>query len=186
MLFIPDCGYKGWMGRAYTAGRGRLATRLTASLLVLCAVLLGTSGKAAEKYSFRLEEIRSGERMELADLTADKALVFHIWSPECPHCQRHMPYCAGLYKKLDLERVNFYTCSMSDDKESAVEYLDGKSLDYPVFYGPGGSMSDGLTGNGWPTTFVFAPGGKFIGWCDTQGPSYITEVLELVEKALNQ
>jgi hypothetical protein len=95
-----------------------------------------------------------------------------------------MPYFAGLTKKLDLETTNVYTCSMGDSEQDAVEYLDNKGLDFPVFHGNGGYMSGGLTSNGWPTTFVFAPGGRFVGWCDTQGPSYITEVLDLLDKAL--
>jgi len=186
MLIFPATGYKGWMS-IMGNNRGKIAVRTGAVLLLLASVLVfATSGTAADKYDFKLEEIRSGERLELADLTTDKALIFHIWSPECPHCQRHMPYVAGLHKKVDQETTNFYTCSMSENKQDAVDYLDGKGLDYPVFYGESGYLSGGLTSNGWPTTFVFAPGGKFIGWCDTQGPAYVTEVLELVDKALNQ
>lgn len=167
--------------------RGNTNTRRLWGLALLSfglatALFAGMPGAAG--YSFKLREIRTDEQYTLDKLTEGKALIFHVWSPECPHCQRHMPYVAALSKKVDPETVNFYMCSMESDTGEAVDYLDGKKLELPCFCGPCGSLSDAFTNNGWPTSFVFAPGGKFIGWCDTQSPAYVNEMLELVDTAL--
>ena len=155
-------------------------------IVALCFLAaLHTGVSAASAYSFKLREIRSDEQYTLDKLTEGKVLIFHVWSPECPHCQRHMPYVAALSKKIDPEQVNFYMCSMVTDSNEAVDYLDGKKLSLPCFCGPCGSMSDAFSSNGWPTSYVFAPGGKFVGWCDTQSPAYVDEMLALVDKALD-
>ncbi|MCC7478717.1 TlpA family protein disulfide reductase [bacterium] len=155
-------------------------------LLALLAAVLCTAQAAwagSEKYAFRLTEASSDTTLELDQLTEDKPLIFLVWSPECPHCQRHMPYVAALYKKLDLEQVNFVTCSVDAPVREAVEYLESKNLSFPVLDGNKGELGSGFTSQGWPTTFVFAPGGRFVGWCDTSGPNYVTEVLDMLEHA---
>jgi thiol-disulfide isomerase/thioredoxin len=156
-------------------------------LILLIALLhpgIAPASAAATRYDFRAEEITTGETLSMEQLT-DKPLVVHIWSPECPHCQRHMPYLVAFYRKLDLDRVNFVTCSMADSRRSAEDYIKNKHLTFPVLYGAGGKVSDSFSAKGWPTTFVFAPGGKLIGTCDTQSSAYVSEVLDLVDKALN-
>lgn len=169
--------------------RGNNSLKRCAGLAVLAAGLvlaLHAGAASSAGYSFKLREIRTDEQYTLDKLTEGKALIFHVWSPECPHCQRHMPYVAALSKKIDPEKVNFYMCSMVGDSSEAVDYLNGKKLELPCFCGPCGILSDAFTNNGWPTTFVFAPGGKFIGWCDTQSPAYVNEMLDLVDKALEE
>ena len=46
-----------------------------------------------------------------------------------------------------------------------------------------GEISEFYTDKGWPTTYVFAPGGKYVGLCETTGTKYITEVMSMLEKA---
>ncbi len=148
---------------------------------VLCIAQPATAG--SEKYAFRLTEASSDTTLDLTELTEEKPLIFLVWSPECPHCQRHMPYVAALYKKLDLEEVNFVTCAVDAPVREALEYLESKNLSFPVLDGNKGELGSGFTSQGWPTTFVFAPGGRFVGWCDTSGPNYVTEVLDMLDHA---
>ena len=155
-------------------------------LLALLGGLLFVAAPASagsEKYAFTLTEAVSDTTLDLAELTQDKPLVFLVWSPECPHCQRHMPYVAALYKKLDLEQVNFVTCAVDAPVREALDYLESKDLSFPVLDGNKGELGSGFTSQGWPTTFVFGPGGSFIGWCDTTGPNYVTEVLDMLDHA---
>jgi len=160
-----------------------------AAALVLWAVLLipgfAPASAAASGFDFRAEEITTGETISMAQLE-DKPLVVHIWSPQCPHCQRHMPYFVAFVRKLDLDKVNLVTCAMDSPRSSAEDFIRERHLTFPVLYGNGGKVSDAFTAKGWPTTFVFAPGGKLIGTCDTQSSSYVSEMLDLVDKALNQ
>jgi hypothetical protein len=68
-------------------------------------------------------------------------------------------------------------------EREAQRYIDSKKLDFPVLLAKGGKVGDDYYKKGWPTTFVFSPGGKYVGFCDTAGPSYINELLALVDKA---
>jgi thiol-disulfide isomerase/thioredoxin len=158
------------------------ALRALLVLSVVCAALLSSSF-AWSKYGFVLPQVGTDDELDEAQLTADKPLVVHVWSPECPHCQRQMPYFAGFYKKVDLDSVNVVSIAVDCNEREAQAYVDKKNLAFPVLLAKGGSMGDDYYKKGWPTTFVFAPGGKYVGYCDTSGPSYINEMLALIEKA---
>jgi thiol-disulfide isomerase/thioredoxin len=165
------------------------ARQIRTFIAVVAALALWMSygtASAAATYDFNLEELTTGEKLDFELLTTGKPLIFHVWSPECPHCQRHMPYLVAFYKKLDLGEVNFVSCSMGDSKTDAVNYAKQKKLEFPVLYGASGKISSTFSDKGWPTSFVFAPGGKLVGWCDTQSPSYVSEMLDLVDKAMEQ
>jgi thiol-disulfide isomerase/thioredoxin len=182
---LAEKGYKRMVTRKAT---GWLAVEQGLKVLLttlLAALLWGYAAHAEARYSFDLQELSTGQDLSMDLLTEGKPLIIHMWSPDCPHCQRHMPYLVGLYKKLDLDSVNFVTCAMGTDRRSASEYVRKKNLTFPVLYGEGGDISDSFSANGWPTTFVFAPGGKLVGTCDTQSSSYINEVLDLVDEALS-
>jgi len=154
-------------------------------LLALLHPGLAPASAAGTRYDFKLEDIVSGQTFQMDQLDQDKPLIVHVWSPECPHCQRHMPYLVALYHKLDLDRVNFVTCSVAESRRSAEDYIRDKHLNFPVLYVAGGKITDSFTSKGWPTTFVFAPGGRLVGTCDTQSSSYVSEMLDLVDKAMN-
>jgi thiol-disulfide isomerase/thioredoxin len=152
-------------------------------LLLAASLPLTASAASNDRYAFKLTEARSDNTMDLDKLTADKPLVFLVWSPECPHCQRQMPYVASLYGQVDQAEVNFYTCSVDAPVGTALDYLERKDLELPVLDGNKGQLGSGFTSLGWPTTFVFAAGGELVGWCDTTGTRYVDEVLSLVDKA---
>jgi thiol-disulfide isomerase/thioredoxin len=161
--------------------------RVFAILLVCSAVLMSVPLAArpdrAGEYDFALEELETGQELTLELLTDGLPLVVHDWAPDCPHCKIHMPYVAALYKKLDLDAANFVSFAMTDDAGATSGFMADKQLTFPVMLKSSGELGDGFFKHGWPTTFVFAPGGEFVGWCDTNGPAYITEVLDLVEQA---
>lgn len=158
-----------------------LALHSLISVVVL--LLISTTTMAQDDYFFECEELHSGETVSLDDLADELPLIVHVWGPDCPHCRAHMPYTAALYGKLDLESVRFVALSITGDKDEIMEYVEERELEFPILYGEGGEFSELFEEEGWPTTFVFAPGGGFAGWCDTQGPSYITEMLELMDDA---
>lgn len=164
----------GWLGVAMA----RLAVPW------LAAAMLGGGASAGEpSYDFSLTELAGGEALTLAALTDGRPLVVHVWGPDCPHCRVQMPYAAALYDRLDLDEVNYATLSISGTEDEIGEYLDEHELTFPVLWGESGEYGGGYEEQGWPTTFVFAPGGEMIGWCDICGPAYLTEMLDLVAEA---
>lgn len=158
---------------------------LIAAALLLLPVLLSAGAHpgtaASTKYHFALKDLESGDKVDMCDLT-DRPLVVLVWAPDCENCQRHMPYVASLYRQLNTDEVNFVSCSMNADRELNLEYVSSKKLSFPVLQAAGGDISSSFTKDGWPTTFVFAPGGELLRECSTQGSAYVDEVLGLLEK----
>lgn len=156
------------------------------SLCICLATVVALAASASAetpKYFFKLKEINSGQQFTMDELDSERPLVVFVWAADCPHCQRHMPYVVALYKKIDLEKVNFVSISMDESKKEAQDYVAEKELEFPVLNAWEGTFGAGFSDEGWPTTFVFHKGGELAGIVETSGPSYITEVLDLVDKA---
>jgi thiol-disulfide isomerase/thioredoxin len=166
-------------------GMARAARMVAVASMLFLGCLL-TSARHAESYSFNLKEINSGDSFDLASLTENRPLVLLVWSPGCPHCQRHMPYFAGLYSKVDLSSVNVATIAVDCSRDDALDYVTSKKLSFPVLLAKSGKVSDQFYKQGWPTTYVFAPGGRYAGAIDSTGPPYINDVLALLDKAQQQ
>ncbi len=157
------------------------------SLLMFTAASAQGSRRSTDKdYSFKAREIESGKMLELTELIADKPLILHVWAPDCPHCQRHMPYLSSLYKKLDLEQVNFVTYSVTGKTNDALSFLKKRNLEFPTVCLSNGSFSKDLKDGGWPNTLVIGLEGKLVGSCDINGPTYVDSMEDLVDKACEQ
>ena len=163
----------------------KLMMSLTALALVM-GLSRNTAEAARSDYSFSATELFSGESLDLEALTADAPLVFHIWSPDCPHCQRHMPYVKSLYGDLDGKAVNFLTYAVNSNSRDTQKFLESRKLSFPTVVDGNGSFSELFKQDGWPTTVVLGKGGKLIGICDTNGPSYVQEVEDLIARAQEQ
>jgi thiol-disulfide isomerase/thioredoxin len=160
---------------------------LSLTVLVLMLTLNANSAEAARNdYSFKANELFSGESMDLEALTADRPLVFHIWSPDCPHCQRHMPYVNSLYGELEGKAVNFLMYAVDSNARDTQSFLEKRKLSLPTVVDGNGQFSELFKRDGWPTTVVLGKGGVLIGTCDTNGPSYVQEVENLIAKAQEQ
>jgi thiol-disulfide isomerase/thioredoxin len=163
---------------------GRISLKMTVVLAALVAALtISTQATAEGYYYFKLDELNTDVTMDRDALVKEKPLVIFVWSAECPHCKRQMPYVSALYKKLDIEEVNFVSVVVDKNKREIREYVEEKDLSFPVLDANSGEISDFYTEKGWPTTFVFGPGGKYVGLTDTTGTKYISEVLELIKDA---
>ena len=156
------------------------------SLLLVSAASAQSRRSSEKDYSFKAREIESGKMLEMTELVEDKPLILHVWAPDCPHCQRHMPYLSSFYKKLDLEEVNFVTYSVTGKTSDASSFLKKRNLEFPTICLSNGSFSKDLKDGGWPNTLVIGLEGKLIGSCDINGPSYVETMQKLVEKAVEQ
>jgi len=149
-------------------------------VIIALAVLLDFSGVAyAADFGFELTEVTSGEQVTAESSSQGKPVVVHIWSANCPHCRLHMPYAAKLYSELDPEVAGFVSICVDATPEEARRYIAERELAFPVLLEESGWLGDDYLKLGWPTTFVLNPDGTLAGYSDTQGPQYITEVLEL-------
>ena len=158
--------------------------------LALAIVIAGVMRSAlatweeAPKFDFQLDDLKGQGDVQMEEL-AERPLVVHVWAPDCPMCQRNMPFFKSVVSKVDLEQVNVVACSMRDRTETS-DYVKQHQLEFPVLF-KGHSqdyISDSFTDDGWPTSFVFAPGGELIGTCDAEGAAYEKQMLELIARAV--
>jgi len=166
----------------------RVVTGIGGLLILVAALLLVGAGPAAadsDDFDFELTEMYSDEVLTLEDLTYGMPLVVHVWGPDCPHCRVHMPYAMALYDKLDLETVNYMLLSVTGSTDEVRVFLEEREIELPVLIGDSGEYGDGFIEEGWPTTYVFAPGGEMVGWCDILGPAYITTMQDLIDQAID-
>jgi peroxiredoxin len=140
----------------------------------------------AAKFDFQLDDLVRRSDVQMKELSA-KPLVVHMWAPDCPMCQRNMPFVKGTFQKIDTDDVNFVACSMGGQNETAA-YVREHKLPFKVLYKGHDKdyISESFTSDGWPTSFVFAPGGELIGSCDAQGVEYEKKMLELVAEAVKK
>ena len=162
--------------------------------LSLCVVLLLAGGSGAHiaraswedepKFDFQLDDLKRESDVQMKELS-DKPLVVHMWAPDCPLCMRNMPFVKSTFGKVEKGAVNFVACSMGA-KNATIAYVREHQLPFSVLY-KGHSedyISGTFTDDGWPTSYVFAPGGELIGTCDAQGAAYEKQMLELIGKAV--
>ena len=164
---------------------GSMHVILFAAALCLAglALCLPALAHKTPDYAFDLDDMLSGENYTLDGITDGKPAVVLVWAVNCPHCMRHMPYVAALYKKLDTKKVNFVSISMGDKQDDAKKYAEEKELAFPVLDGSVGEISSCYEEEGWPATYVFFAGGKLKGLCVSTGAAYIRDVQELVDEA---
>ena len=160
---------------------------LPVAVVVVMTVLVldfGTSYAAQDDYAFSLHEISTGQQLSKDLLTDEKPLVVHLWSANCPHCKRHMPYVASLYSKLDLNAVNFITICVDSTEQEANDYIAKWNLQFPVLLSGSGSLGDAYYKEGWPTTYIFSAAGDLVGISDDPGPAYLDQTMGLAEAAM--
>lgn len=155
-----------------------------ASTVIALVVLVGHAAQAqAADYGFELTDVISGKVVSAESSTEGRPVVVHIWSANCPHCRIHMPYAAALYDRLDPGVAGFVSICVDSTAAEARDYIAEHELSFPVLLESSGSISEDYLELGWPTTFVLNPDGSLAGYSDTQGPQYITEVLDLAEQS---
>lgn len=160
---------------------------LPVAVVIVMTVLVLDFGKAfaaQDEYNFSLQEISTGQTLDKELLTDSKPLIVHLWSANCPHCRRHMPYVASLYNKLDLGAVNFVTICVDSSEQEANDYISKWGLQFPVLLRGTGSLGDAYYKEGWPTTYIFSASGDLIGISDDPGPSYLDQTMGLAEHAM--
>jgi thiol-disulfide isomerase/thioredoxin len=145
----------------------------------------GGHGDASDNadYSFELVEFAGSDSYTLETLTEELPLVLHFWGYKCPHCRSQMPYLMQFYGGLDLDAVTFAAVCVNGSAEEIADYIAEYGLDFLILDGTDGGWGDGYRANGWPTTYVFTPGGELVGYSTAKGPGYSDEMDGLLAEA---
>jgi thiol-disulfide isomerase/thioredoxin len=111
-------------------------------------------------YSFQLVDA-NGQIVNAADLKG-KTVFMNIWATWCPPCVAEMPSINALYQDFkDNDKVAFIMISQDQKFEKAIEWIERKGLDLPIYQLR--TLLPSLYDTGVvPSTFVISPDGKVV------------------------
>ncbi|MEQ9290394.1 MAG: TlpA disulfide reductase family protein [Cyclobacteriaceae bacterium] len=90
-----------------------------------------------------------------------KTVFLNLWATWCPPCVAEMPDINELYGKLKGENIAFVMLSRDKDFDSAIDFSERKSYDFPV-YAATSRLPAVFSTNSIPTTFIISPAGKIV------------------------
>jgi len=110
-----------------------------------------------------------------------RVVVIHFWASWCPTCHGEMIALEALYGKYSGKGVTPCSIGIGEKKETAVSYLKGMTLSYPVLLDPGSSTKKPFGIAGIPTYFGLDREGvirhKILGKADPAGLENIVRSL---------
>ncbi len=136
---------------------------------------------------FVMKDLRSGERMTLAQLKG-KPTVMNFWASWCGPCRVEHPYLEWGAKQYGQD-VNFVGVVFEDSEEQALQFLRENGASYPQLFDERGQISVDYALSGVPETYFIDDQGiildKFIG---PLNPNQLTEWVRKLQarKAKNQ
>lgn len=138
-----------------TLQRGVLATGLIKPSI---PEYTGDFKTANEDFYFRDE---NGTVISLADFKGD-VIFLNIWATWCPPCIAEMPSIHSLYHHFrNDENISFVLVSMDKDFEKAVQFMEKRDYDLPVYHYrtkvPGTYESTVI-----PTTYVISRNSEIV------------------------
>jgi|SRR5690625_224355 len=114
-----------------------------------------------------------------------KVTFVNVWASWCPPCLAEMPTIEKLYNELsDSEDIAFIMLSADQDRNAAVEFMEGKNYTMPYHF-PGSPIPAQLQTGVLPTTFVISADGQIVyrreGIADYSSPAFREWLVELSE-----
>lgn len=158
-------------------GRSRRCFLRTAAAagagLVLCGWLpspLAAAFRAGDVPSpFPLSDLQ-GRRVVVPSDYGGRVLLIHFWASWCPACRGEMAALESLHGRYGGR--GFVPCSigLGEKRETAMAYLKGRGVSYPVLLDPGSQTRRPFGLTGIPTCFVLDRRGvirhKIVGVAD--------------------
>ena len=118
-----------------------------------------TEHPAKAEYDLRLTD-REGNLISLRDFQG-KVIFMNIWATWCPPCIAEMPDIHDVYQELKNEDIVFVMLSVDDDLQKAINFVDKKGFEFPV-YQLAGPMPVAFESSAIPTTFVISSQGEIV------------------------
>jgi len=108
-----------------------------------------------------------------------KWVLINFWAPWCPSCIQEMPELATLQQRhKDLQVIG--VAVMYKNRKEVTDMATKQSLPYPVVFGNEDTAGDFGGLDGLPTSFLYSPSGKLVGY--HQGPLTQNEVEQAIEQ----
>ena len=102
-----------------------------------------------------------------------RVIVIHFWANWCPTCRGEMIALENFYSKNGGQGVTPCSIGIGEKRETAVSYLKGMAISYPVLLDPGSSTKKPFGVSGIPTYFVLDREGvirhRILGKADPEG-----------------
>lgn len=135
-------------------------------------------------YRFALETA-GGQTVSLDDYRGDVVFV-NVWASWCPPCVAEMPTIETLYDNVSgHENITFILLSMDEDKQKAVDFMEGKEFRMPYYF-PASALPDAFRSPYLPTTYVLSKQGKVVykkeGIADYSSSNFARWIIELAQK----
>jgi thiol-disulfide isomerase/thioredoxin len=112
----------------------------------------------AASYDFQL--VTMGGRTVNFDEFEGKIVFMNFWATWCPPCIAEMPDINSLYAKVG-EEVSFVMLSLDNDPQKAIEFIERKGFDFPVYFLKT-DLPPTYKTNLIPSTYVLSPDGKIV------------------------
>lgn len=116
-----------------------------------------------EAPDFRIEDL-DGNELTLADF-AGKPVVLNFWASWCSFCKKEMPDFEELYQEMG-EDVHFIMLNATDGvretKKAALDFLEGKGYEFPVYFDNGLEASMDYGASSLPMTVFLDSQGRAI------------------------
>lgn len=109
-------------------------------------------------YDFQLFNV-GGRTVNFSEFEG-KTVFMNFWATWCPPCIAEMPDIQNLYSEIGGEVV-FVMLSLDNDPQKAIEFVDRKGFDFPVYFLktelPTTYKTDLI-----PSTYILSPDGKIV------------------------
>lgn len=89
-----------------------------------------------------------------------KPIFLNFWATWCPPCIAEMPDINALYTEMG-DSAHFALISLDDDPQKALEFVDRKGFDFPVYFLKS-SLPQVYSSQSIPTTFVISSDGNIV------------------------
>lgn len=142
------------------------------------------TSSATNGFNLTLKDYK-GNLRTLADLNG-KVVFINFWATWCPPCIAEMPSIHKLYNTFkNNEKVAFIILEVDGNEQKALQFMQKKGLDLPVYF-PAGSIPKALFNGTLPTTVILDKKGQIAhttqGMADYSGPEMVDFINQLLNK----
>jgi thiol-disulfide isomerase/thioredoxin len=140
-----------------------------------------------KKYSFALPYADGTGNLRFVDLArSGRPFVLVWWLSDCPVCNMEMPYVQQLARMGDDKKVDVWVVgiNMDDTDNTCNRFIKDKKIVFNIVRDPHGRKTDdkyGVRNEGTPMTYIFKPGGEYVGKLSGYTKNFPARVLDMLD-----